>query len=148
MPVSASHFDCQKLAGLSLARLINNHVRIYGSSVAKGFWAFQRRFCLFCRNTMQTKNIVLTKGHVAHVDLILPVVRKLSQLQGACELQNANHVRIYVSLMWNILIRSGHDFAHVPTSELSCHVLSSDLLSLLETKLRQLYFDNIWIVSS
>ena len=31
------HFDFQKLAGLWLARLINNHVRIYGSNVAEVF---------------------------------------------------------------------------------------------------------------
>ena len=40
------HFDFQKLAGLWLARLINNHVRIYGSNVAEGFSAFQCRFSL------------------------------------------------------------------------------------------------------
>ena len=41
------HFDLQKLAALRLARLINNHVRIYGSNVAEGFSAFQRRFLLW-----------------------------------------------------------------------------------------------------
>ena len=34
------HFDFQKLAGLWLARLINNHVKIYGSNVAEGYSAF------------------------------------------------------------------------------------------------------------
>ena len=43
-----SIFDFQKLAGLWLASLIKNHVRIYGSNVAEGFSAFQRRSCLFC----------------------------------------------------------------------------------------------------
>ena len=38
------HFDFQKLAGVWLARLINNHV-IYGSNVAEGFSVFQRRSC-------------------------------------------------------------------------------------------------------
>ena len=47
------HCDFQNLAGLWLARLINNHVRIYGSNVAEGFWAFQRRSCYQC---MQTTN--------------------------------------------------------------------------------------------
>ena len=37
------HFDFQKLAGLWLVRLINNHIRIYGTNVAEGFSAFQRR---------------------------------------------------------------------------------------------------------
>ena len=36
------HFDFQKLEGLWLVRLINNHVRVYGSNVAEGFSAFQR----------------------------------------------------------------------------------------------------------
>ena len=40
-----THFDFHKLAVLWLARLINNHVRIYGSNVAEGFSAFQRRSC-------------------------------------------------------------------------------------------------------
>ena len=42
------HFDFHKLAALWLARLINNHVRIYGSNVAEGFSVFQRRSCLKC----------------------------------------------------------------------------------------------------
>ena len=41
------HFDFQKLAGVWLARLINDDVGIYGSCVAEGFSAFQRRSCLF-----------------------------------------------------------------------------------------------------
>ena len=32
------HFDFQKLAGLWLARMINNHVRIYGSNVDESFF--------------------------------------------------------------------------------------------------------------
>ena len=40
------HFDFHKLAALWLARLISNHVRIYGSNVAKGFSVFQRRCCV------------------------------------------------------------------------------------------------------
>ena len=39
------HFDFQKLAGLWLARLITNHVWIYGSNVVEGFSAFQHRSC-------------------------------------------------------------------------------------------------------
>ena len=43
--LAIKHFDFQILVGLWLARLINNHVRIYGSNVAEGFSAFQRRSC-------------------------------------------------------------------------------------------------------
>ena len=39
------HFDFHKLSGLWLARLINNHARIYESNVAQGFSAFQHRSC-------------------------------------------------------------------------------------------------------
>ena len=41
------HLDFQKLAALWLARLTNNHVRIYGSNAAEGFSAFQRRSCIY-----------------------------------------------------------------------------------------------------
>ena len=40
------HFDFQKLAGLWLTRLINNHVRVYGSNVAEGSLAFPRPSCI------------------------------------------------------------------------------------------------------
>ena len=36
----------QKLAGLGLVGEVDNHVAIYGSKVAEGFSAFQRRSCL------------------------------------------------------------------------------------------------------
>ena len=35
----------QKLAGLWLVGDVDNHVVIYGSKVAEGFSAFQRRYC-------------------------------------------------------------------------------------------------------
>ena len=38
-------FFFQKLAGLWLVGEVNNHIAIYGSKVAKGFSAFQRRSC-------------------------------------------------------------------------------------------------------
>ena len=37
--------DFQKLAGLWLVGEMDNHVGIYGSKVAEGFSAFQRRSC-------------------------------------------------------------------------------------------------------
>ena len=37
--------DFQKLAGLWLVGEMDNHVAIYGSKVAEGFSAFQRRSC-------------------------------------------------------------------------------------------------------
>ena len=41
--------DFQKLAGLWLVGEMDNHVGIYGSKVAEGFSAFQRRSCsIFC----------------------------------------------------------------------------------------------------
>ena len=39
------HFDFHKLAALLLARLANNHVRIYGSNLAEGFSSLRRRSC-------------------------------------------------------------------------------------------------------
>ena len=41
--------DFQKLAGLWLVGEMDNHVGIYGSKVAEGFSAFQRRSCYICR---------------------------------------------------------------------------------------------------
>ena len=38
----------QKLAGLWLVGEVGNHVAIYGSKVAEGFSAFQRRSCMIC----------------------------------------------------------------------------------------------------
>ena len=38
-------FNFQKLAGLWLVGEMDNHVAIYGSKVAEGFSAFQRRSC-------------------------------------------------------------------------------------------------------
>ena len=40
--------DFQKLAGLWLVVKMDNHVGIYGSKVAEGFSAFQRRSCWLC----------------------------------------------------------------------------------------------------
>ena len=37
--------NLQKLAGLWLVGEVDNHVAIYGSKVAEGFSAFQRRSC-------------------------------------------------------------------------------------------------------
>ena len=52
------YFDFRKLAGLWLASLIKNHVRIYGSNVAEGFSAFQRRSCLFCTYSLLSLHCV------------------------------------------------------------------------------------------
>ena len=51
----------QKLAGLWLVGEMDNHVAIYGSKVAEGFSAFQRRSCICCRNLLnvQTEKRVL-----------------------------------------------------------------------------------------
>ena len=38
-------YNFQKLAGLLLVGEVDNHVAIYGSKVAEGFSAFQRRSC-------------------------------------------------------------------------------------------------------
>ena len=38
-------YNFQKLAGLWLVGEVDNHVAIYGSKVAEGFSAFQRRSC-------------------------------------------------------------------------------------------------------
>ena len=43
-------YDFQKLAGLWLVGEMDNHDGIYGSKVAEGFSAFQRRSCPFGRN--------------------------------------------------------------------------------------------------
>ena len=40
----------QKLAGLWLVGKVDNHVAIYGSMVAEGFLAFQRRSCYILHN--------------------------------------------------------------------------------------------------
>ena len=41
-------FFFQKLAGLWLAGEMVNRIGIYGSKVAEGLSAFQRRSCIFC----------------------------------------------------------------------------------------------------
>ena len=55
--------------------------------------------------------------------------------------------------MWKIHIKSGHNFAHGMTAELSCHVQNYGLIRLSETKLEQNAFSpdvdyelNWWIV--
>ena len=41
-------FFFQKFAGLWLVGKVDNHVAIYGSKVAEGFSAFQRRLVIIC----------------------------------------------------------------------------------------------------
>ena len=57
-----AYWNFQKLAGLWLVGEVDNHVAIYGSKVAEGFSAFQRRSCwwfnlLWCADVLQRMGI-------------------------------------------------------------------------------------------
>ena len=60
----------QKLAGLGLVGEVDNHVAIYGSKVAEGFSAFQRRSCL--SYSLQILYILRTYHVLRHKFLFLP----------------------------------------------------------------------------
>ena len=72
--------DFQKLAGLWLVGEMDNHVGIYGSKVAEGFSAFQRRSCCILLFTVelliqssQHNNVVLLKA-VPAVYVVRPTI--------------------------------------------------------------------------
>ena len=58
---------------------------------------------------------------------------------------NPNLVKIHAALMWEMMIRSCHNFTHATTAELSWHVQSCDMIGTLDSKLEQnvclQYFD-------
>ena len=57
-------FFFQKFAGLWLVGKVDNHVAIYGSKVAEGFSAFQRRLVWSCNSTRNWKYYFANDGGV------------------------------------------------------------------------------------
>ena len=57
---------------------------------------------------------------------------------------NPNLVRILVAITRKIMIRSGHNSAHVTTAELSWHVQICDLIESLELILQQRQFEQVF----
>ena len=53
------------------------------------------------------------------------------------ELVNLILLKIYIAGMRNIMIQSGHNFAHAMTAELSWHVQNYYLIKSVESKLEQ-----------
>ena len=56
-------FNFQKLAGLWLVGEVDNHVAIYGSKVAEGFSAFQRRSCFICNICVENIQSAMSRHH-------------------------------------------------------------------------------------
>ena len=52
----------------------------------------------------------------------------------------SNLVKMHFALIWILTIRSGHNFAHVTTAELSVHVQNCDPIGLLFIKWKQYAF--------
>ena len=53
---------------------------------------------------------------------------------------NPNLIKLHVDITWKILTRSGHNFAHVTTAELSWHVQSGELIRSIMLNLEQKEF--------
>ena len=73
--------------------------------------------------------------HVQNCDMIKFYTRVLgSILQIMYDI-----VKIHADLMWKIIVRSGYNFAHAITAELSWHVQNCDMIKLQESLLEQIF---------
>ena len=75
--------------------------------------------------------------------LIIPRTDFINNLQA----RDQDLVKIHITHSWKIIIRLGHNFAHVTTAHLSWHVLNCDLKGSLESKLMQKVFQLVTVMS-
>ena len=61
-----------------------------------------------------------------------PDTRSLTHCIKNLWAHNLNLLNMWVALTWNILMRSGHNFAHAMTAQLSWHVQNYDVIVSLE----------------
>ena len=71
---------------------------------------------------------------------MVTVIEPGSHLIKGLWAHNPNFVNILVAHTWQIIIRSGHDFAQATTAQLSWHVQNCNLIGLLESILEQKHF--------